>query len=268
MPGRPSQLDFSGAALRRLRVLEEDIGLAEGLADRALEEATRALTAPAVELSPGRWRFETDPPPGPTALGVIVLDGLVGRTQHVGGISAVEFLGPGDLARPWTYGSEQVSALPLSASWEVLRGSTVALLDDEFAGRAARWPQVAANVVERVVARSRSLAFALAIRQLVRVDERVLLTLWHLADRWGRTRPGGRVLLLPELSHEVLARMVSARRPSVTTALGRLRERGLVERHPDGSWLLHGEPPTDLDDMRVDPEAIAHGVEEASAIGD
>jgi predicted transcriptional regulator of viral defense system len=31
----------------------------------------------------------------------------------------------------------------------------------------------------------------------------------------------------------------------VTTALGRLQEQGLIERLPDGAWLLHGAPPED-----------------------
>ncbi|MFL5827623.1 MAG: helix-turn-helix domain-containing protein [Thermoleophilaceae bacterium] len=268
MAAEPRQISFSGAGVRRIRLLEDDVGLGEGLPRERLTEAERQLTAPAIELSPGRWRFETDPP-GPAALGLIVVDGLVGRTQFVGKINAVEFLGPGDVVRPWTYGSEQISALPVGASWEVFRTSTVALLDDDFSRRAAQWPEVAAAVVERVVARSRSLAFSLAVRQLVRVDERVLLTLWYLADRWGRIRTGGRTLPLPELSHEVLGRMVSARRPSVTTALGRLRERGLVERHPDGSWILHGEPPADIEQLRVgsDDDGLEE-VDEPTSIGE
>jgi CRP/FNR family transcriptional regulator, cyclic AMP receptor protein len=253
MASEPRQISFTGVSVRRIRVLEEDVGLGEGLPQQRLVEAERQLTVPAIDLSPGRWRFETDPP-GPAALGLLVIDGLAGRTQFIGKVNAVEFLGPGDVVRPWTYGSEQISALPVGASWEVFRTSTVALLDDEFSRRAAQWPEVAAAVVERVVARSRSLAFALAIRQLVRVDERVLLTLWYLADRWGFIRTAGRTLPLPELSHEVLARMVSARRPSVTTALGRLRERGLVERHSDGSWILHGDPPSDIEQLRVDTD--------------
>jgi len=263
MDAQPRQISFTGTGVRRIRVLEEDIGLGEGLPESGLLEAQRLLTAPAVELAPGPWRFETDPPPGPAALGLIVVDGLVGRSQIIGKISSVEFLAPGDVVRPWTYGSEQISALPVSAAWEVFRTSTVALLDDDFARRAAQWPEVAAVVVERVVARSRSLAFALAVRQLVRVDERVLLTLWYLADRWGRMRPGGGTLPLPELSHEVLGRMVSARRPSVTTALGRLRERGLVERQSDGSWILHGDPPADIEQLRVGPDE--DGLEEIDA---
>jgi CRP-like cAMP-binding protein len=68
--------------------------------------------------------------------------------------------------------------------------------------------------------------------------------MWHFADRWGRmTRDGARISL--PVTHSVLASVVGARRPSVTTALGRLQEQRLIERLPDGAWLLHGSPPED-----------------------
>jgi hypothetical protein len=40
----------------------------------------------------------------------------------------------------------------------------------------------------------------------------------------------------------VLAELAAARRPSVSTALGRLTRGGEVERR-DGLWVLHGQPP-------------------------
>jgi CRP/FNR family transcriptional regulator, cyclic AMP receptor protein len=45
------------------------------------------------------------------------------------------------------------------------------------------------------------------------------------------------------LPHRTLAGMVGARRPSVTTALGRLTAQGAIERRSDGGWILHGQPP-------------------------
>jgi len=66
--------------------------------------------------------------------------------------------------------------------------------------------------------------------------------MWHFADRWGRmTRDGARVHL--PITHSVLASVVGARRPSVTTALGRLEAQGMIERLGDGEWLLRGAPP-------------------------
>ena len=52
------------------------------------------------------------------------------------------------------------------------------------------------------------------------------------------------------LSHGLLAGIVGARRPTVSTALGALRDQGLVER-TEGGWLLHGDPPGELHDLRL-----------------
>jgi hypothetical protein len=52
--------------------------------------------------------------------------------------------------------------------------------------------------------------------------------------------------------------VVGARRPSVTTALGRLQEQGLIARLPDGGWLLHGAPPEDY--ARLEAEAASANV--------
>ena len=63
-------------------------------------------------------------------------------------------------------------------------------------------------------------------------------TFWHLADRWGHVSPEGVVLELPRLTHEMIARMVAARRPSVTTGIRRLRELGVIEVRSRGRWVL------------------------------
>jgi CRP-like cAMP-binding protein len=89
--------------------------------------------------------------------------------------------------------------------------------------------------------RSRRLANTLAIASHPRLDERLRLLLWELADRYGTVHRDGVHLRLP-LTHGVLAELGAARRPSVSTALGRLLRTGEVDRR-DGMWLLRGEPP-------------------------
>jgi hypothetical protein len=64
---------------------------------------------------------------------------------------------------------------------------------------------------------------------------------WHLSERWGRVVREGISMPLP-LPHRVIAQLVGARRPTVSTALGHLAERGELIRRPDGGWLLTGEP--------------------------
>jgi CRP-like cAMP-binding protein len=80
------------------------------------------------------------------------------------------------------------------------------------------------------------------------VETRLLVILWYYADRWGRVTPTG-VLLPVRMTHSLLARVVGARRPSVSTALGKLQERGFVERTDNGHWLLLGPPPRELDEL-------------------
>ena len=69
-------------------------------------------------------------------------------------------------------------------------------------------------------------------------------TLWHLAGRWGRVRTDG-VMLSLRLTHDVLADLVAARRPTVTSALSLLGDQGLVDPF-DGGWLLRGTAPAEL----------------------
>jgi CRP/FNR family cyclic AMP-dependent transcriptional regulator len=45
------------------------------------------------------------------------------------------------------------------------------------------------------------------------------------------------------LTHSLLSELVAARRPSVTTALSGLQERGVLRREGSG-WLLRGPTPT------------------------
>lgn len=191
-------------------------------------------------------------------LGLLVLDGALTRTALVAGRRAVELVSEGDLLWPWdddALGPEaqrrslQVSAVVPTdghghlerpghavAAWAALAPTRVALLDARVATLASRLPAVAGELVARGARRARFLAAQLAVCQVPRIDARLHGYLWHLAERHGRVRPDGVLLPLP-LTHEVLAGMVGARRPSVTTALGQLNRRGAVTRVPEG-WLL------------------------------
>jgi CRP-like cAMP-binding protein len=84
----------------------------------------------------------------------------------------------------------------------------------------------------------------MAIIHQARVNVRLHMMLWHLAERWGRVGSEG-VLLPLALTHAVLSDLVAARRPTVTTALAELYRQELVRDLPRG-WLLLGEPPGEL----------------------
>lgn len=231
-----------------VRVLEEDPVLGEALSADAREQASR-VPARAFELSTGEWQVpEPDDPAG--LLGLLVLDGLLVRWLSVGDVRCCELLGPGDVLRPWTYQRELgVASIPAEAQWRVAEPTRMAVLDRRFAIATARWPEIQAALLDRAVARARRVAFHVSLCSLVRLELRLLVALWHLADRWGRVTPEG-VHLPLRLNHTLLAGVVGARRPSVTVALGRLREAGSAQRLPDNSWLLTGRPPEELRRLR------------------
>jgi CRP-like cAMP-binding protein len=129
--------------------------------------------------------------------------------------------------------------------WIVLEPTRLAVLDHGLVRRMAPWPQLGVELFNRGTRRAHHLAVALAIAHHQRVDDRLLLTLWHLAERWGRVHTDGVVVPLP-LSHQRLADLVGAHRPSVTTAMGELARSGSISRRDGGEWVLHGAPPEQL----------------------
>jgi CRP/FNR family cyclic AMP-dependent transcriptional regulator len=250
------------------RVFEE---LPDLLSALAPEEAARArqTTARVISLPTGAWHFDPVVLGRGGALGLLVLDGMLVREIAVlGTIGSTELLGVGDLLRPWTAQSQnEIDSIPAETRWEVTVPARVAVLDRGFALSVARWPEVAGALVERAVERARATLFQLSVCHVTRVESRLLLTLWHFADRWGRVTRDGVLVPLP-LTHRTLASMVGARRPSVTTALGQLRDAGLVQRTGDG-WLLHGDPPAELGEIRravALPGKLGQGAEGAGGI--
>jgi hypothetical protein len=53
----------------------------------------------------------------------------------------------------------------------------------------------------------------------------------------------GGVVLPLELSHRLLAEIVGARRPTVSTAIAGLEREGKLLRRDDATWLLTGDAP-------------------------
>ena len=121
--------------------------------------------------------------------------------------------------------------------WHVLAPTSLAVLDDTFARRLASWPQVMATLLERAIRRTLRMSIHQALLQLSPVETRLLVLFWHLAERWGRVTPDGISVRL-RMSHELLGQLVGCRRASVTTALHRIDDSGLVVRKTDGTWLL------------------------------
>lgn len=207
---------------------------------RLRDAARRACLAGVRRVPKGDW----DPGDGAFdrgGFGLLVVSGhlvrRVGRDDRFG----AELLGPGDLLRPWQ-AIAGAGSLPFEPRWTAITAVELAILDADFARRAAPFPAIAVQMVDRATMRSRHLAMAIAIAQQPRIEDRLLQLLWSYADRWGTVGVEGVSVDVP-LTHGVLAELAAARRPTVSTALGQMAKSGLVER-VDGGWLLRGEPPS------------------------
>jgi hypothetical protein len=223
------------------RLFDEDPELLAYVPEHERELARRSAVVGVQYAELGPW----DPAGlGTPAWGLLVLRGLIARDVGVAGVRAAELLGAGDVVRVDDPPARD-EIVTVTATWTVLEPARIGVLDDRVNHIARRWPTVGAALLERCERRATRLAVAQAISHLTRVDTRVLVLLWSLADRWGRVASDGIVLPL-RLTHRTLARLVGARRPSVTSAIGTLARRGVLDRRPDGSWLLQGPPPVEL----------------------
>jgi hypothetical protein len=222
-----------------IQVLDADPDLAEGLSPEVTAIARRHATARLLVVHEGPWDPVADFAEPVPRIGLLIIDGLLTREVSIAGRTTTELLGAGDLLRPWDQDSS-ANMLPTEVVWTVQETLRVAVLDKQFAAVAGRWPALVEALVGRSVKRVGWLSLRLAIGQVTRVDERLLILLWYLAERWGRVGPDG-VRLPLHLTHETLGKLVGARRPSVTTALSGLARDRLVERTEDG-WLLRGDP--------------------------
>ncbi len=191
----------------------------------------------------------------PQLLGLLVLDGLLIRGVQVAGRRCGELVGPGSVLRPWDHFG-QFSPMPFEVSWRIVTPVRLALLDPRLVTVSARWPTLMHNLFRRAVERSHALALNVAVHCLQHVELRLLVLLWHLAERFGRVTPAGTVLPL-KLTHGDLAELVGSQRPSVSARLSALNAARQVTRLPDRTWLLLGEPPGDLQDMRIRAAAAA-----------
>ncbi len=246
-----------GVEVESVKLLGAAPWLAEGIAAEELAAAERALVVPGASFAPGPWSWEGPRP----AAGLLILSGRMARVLEVDEPPArgLELIGDGDLLRPWRFRGATLS-IPSRVEWQALSELRVAELDLAFVRAARRWPRLWINLLDSAVERSRTLSYFLAARRASRVELRILLTLWHLADRWGQVNRDGVVLELPKLTHEMIAAIVAARRPSVTTGIRRLRELGVLEVRSRGRWVLLGDPVESLRRVRAGvPEPLAPG---------
>jgi CRP/FNR family cyclic AMP-dependent transcriptional regulator len=221
----------------RIALLDVDPDLAGRKSGPELAAIRDRLTAPVYRLTSGAM---PEPPATKrdTHIGYLVLKGLLLYEVSTCGRATGELLGAGDLVRPW--GQPSSGTLLSEVKWTVLEQVLLADLGTAASSRFSDSPDIFEALVKRCADRAEAVAIQRSITAHVRVDVRVLAYLWHLADRFGVVTPGAVKLDIP-LTHAVLARLVGARRPTVTTALQRLIHLGYLRR--DGrAFVLLGDP--------------------------
>jgi CRP/FNR family transcriptional regulator, cyclic AMP receptor protein len=247
-----------GPCAKRVRVLEYDPELGLRIPVDGITRARTELVAPLQAFGRGIWEIPSDDRPA-ARLGYLVLEGLLGRDVILAGRTCTELLGEGDVLLPPSAYVREEKLVRYHVQWHVLEPVRLAVLDDAFARALTEWPQVISALFERGMRRSLRMSVHQALLQLSPVESRLLVLFWFLAERWGRVTPAGIVVSL-RLSHQLLGQLVGCQRASVTTALHRVSASGLLERRPDGTWLLHGPPPDELAHLHWQPrELVAAG---------
>ena len=227
---------------RTVHVFDEDRDLLAAVPREERSEARARAVVPLLELDTGRWDAPANGGEGvEVCLGLLVLDGMLLHSVTVGREPRSELVGAGDVIRPWEH-EDDAASVPFESTWEVVHPTRLGVLDSRFASHVCRWPQLMPELIGRATRRSRWLALQLAVAELRRVDDRLMLFFWHMADRWGRVRLDGVLVPLP-VTHDVLAQLIGVQRPTVTSAIRRLSEAGMICRQRDKTWLLRPKPP-------------------------
>ena len=159
---------------------------------------------------------------------MLILSGFVVRGISISDRVSAELTGPEDLLHA-SHMVPVAELLAFSVRWSALVSTRLAVLDEEFSGRVSRWPEIVYALFERARRPGDRGAFGRVISRLPTVDARLLTSLCHWASSWSTVTSEG-VRLSVRLSHERLTRLVGARRPTVTAAVGRLRDGGYLEQ--------------------------------------
>lgn len=169
--------------------------------------------------------------------GLLVCDGVLLYELAIDGRCAADLLGHGDLV-PASQG--EAGTERCTTCCRALTPARLAVLGPRWVARMAPFPELGGELVDRAVGQSLRLAALVGLTHEPLLELRLWTLLWHLADRFGHVHPDGVHIDVP-LTHDVLAVLSRARRPSVSTALGSLAAQGLLDRH-GRAWVLRAEP--------------------------
>lgn len=162
----------------------------------------------------------------------ILLGGVLLRSVMLGRRESAALHGVGDLLAPAASEAE-----PFSVAVRALAPCRLAVLDQGTLAQAATDPAVLERLMERGARQSDMLRLQSVLVQLASIEDRLEILLPQLSDRWGTVNGDG-VMLPAFFTHSVLAALIGARRPSLTTAMGEMVRTGRLRRLDDRRWLL------------------------------
>ena len=230
-------------------LLDADDELAGEFDVRGRIAARQLATARVLQVGVGECDLDpwfTNARHGP---GLLILEGLVAFETRTGDRVATELVGAGDLLQAPSLATDEL--LERTCSWRALRPTRFAVLDADFANRVRPFPQIIRALLGRACRRNAELDVLRAITSQPRLEVRLVLVLWHLAARWGRVEPASVRLSLP-LTHRLLGQLVAAERPSISHALKRLTNAGMISGRSD-DLHLHGSLQDQLDSLTERP---------------
>src|ERR1700761_9174446 len=220
----------------RVRLLEADPELGARLDGEELDQARKYAMLPAVRLDTGSWDIQQLRDARGVrgeVYGFVLTEGTITIDAIFADRRATRFLAPNELILLEGWDND---TLPVRWGWSVLEPSTIAVLDERLEVIAHRWPSLMTALVIRGADQTRHALLQQAISQLPRVEDRLLALMWSLADSRGVVREDG-VHVPLSVTHEALAQMIGARRPTVSLGLKALGDQGLLAAD-DRGWLL------------------------------
>ena len=217
-------------------LLDSDGELAEEFDVRARIAARQLATARVLQVAVGACDLAPWFEVARQGLGLLILDGLLALEIRVGGRTSAELVGPGDLLQPLGPPADRSARQRRVAGGHCGRpGSRCSTASSPSA--CGRSPRSSASSLRRACRRPLELDAA-ARDHLASPGSRsgwsCCCGTWPRAG--GASRPTGVRLSLP-LTHRLLGQLVAAERPSISHALKRLAQAGLVTGATDDLHL-------------------------------
>jgi CRP-like cAMP-binding protein len=216
-------------------LLELDPDLGRELGDADFEQARAACRPRLVRVAAGLVDVSAARDGRSAPVGFLIIDGMVCREVRLRDHHVIELLGPGDVLQPSP--REAQSTPVVGPTITVVRDLLAAELGTAFVRCAAKWPELLGGVLDRIDQQHQRLVAQELVVHLRRADERLLVMLWLLANRWGYVTPEG-IHLRFRLTHDVLGQLIAAQRSTVTLALRALERNETVIRMAGGGLLL------------------------------